>query len=552
MHRMAENPESIMSESCFSRRHFLATGLAAGFSCMSGCVSMGDDAVRIGVISDTHVTGRESIEELSRAFAFLRDKGAEAVIHCGDMTDFGYLHQLEAFAEAWKSVMPPDIPLIPVLGNRDLTDTNKIPAERIAAERQRLILSDPVGHMRRILGVEIGNGVRSVSIRGVNVVLADHKRESELEMFMRARAELLDPSRPLIHVQHPHPSGVFSPEPNPDPVTCWLNMFPKAVSVSGHSHRPFYDSMSFRAGEFTFMAAGSHYLSGGRVQKGIREVSVLTLTRGSMHVDRYRLDDGTSDSLGRRFAEKHHPARVADSESFVFATWNIGAFTHGCGGRAKASRKQHAADLRRQLGVMNADVIGLAEYRPEFMMGDTSASSVFGLYENSAVGPVAGPNCNAAFSRRFPIRGSRCKNFAVRKQARYYLACEIEIGGKKAVLVQTHLDLVDEPRRHQLATLVKEFGSHERVIIAGDFNISSLNEYRIFTDAGFMMANDVSFGRFRTHRRRSTSFTTAIDNVFVKGFDIIDAWTSDDSMLFSDHRILLCRLKYSNRLIKGA
>ena len=35
----------------------------------------------------------------------------DAVIHCGDMTDFGYIHQLEAFAAAWRRAMPPEMPL---------------------------------------------------------------------------------------------------------------------------------------------------------------------------------------------------------------------------------------------------------------------------------------------------------------------------------------------------------------------------------------------------------------------------------------------------------
>ena len=81
------------------------------------------------------------------------------------------------------------------------------------------------------------------------------------------------------------------------------------------------------------------------------------------------------------------------------------------------------------------------------------------------------------------------------------------------------------------------------MIIAGDFNISREEEFVSFEKAGFAMTNASSFGRFRTHRRRDTTYTTAIDNIFAKGFDILDAWTDDDSMLLSDHRILLCRLR---------
>ena len=344
---------------------FAAHASPKGFCSVSDCVDAGEGVgVKFGIISDTHVTGRESIEELARTFSFLRDKGADAVIHCGDMTDFGYLHQLEAFAEAWKSVMPPDIPLIPVLGNRDMTDTNKIPPEKLAADHQQLIQSDPAGHIRRILGVETGLGVRSVQVQGINVVVADWRHEGELEKFMRARPELLDPSRPLVHVQHPHPQGVFSREPNADPVTCWLKMFPKAISVSGHSHVPFSDPLTFCAGEFTFVDAGSHYLSGGLPQKGIREVSVMTVCDKRMRLNRYRLHDGSFDSVGRAFEEMRSRPRSTPPGSFVFATWNIGAFTHGCGGIAKASQGQYATDLKRQIAELGADVIGLGEFRP--------------------------------------------------------------------------------------------------------------------------------------------------------------------------------------------
>ena len=227
-----------------TRRQFIEFGLAAGVcgSIRNGIA--GECTVRFGIISDTHVVGSASIDELSRAFAFLLGKGVDAVIHCGDMTDFGYVHQLEAFAEAWKRSMPPGMPLIPVLGNRDMSDTKRFPEDRRIAERANLILSDPAGHLRRILGVDLDGGLRAVSVRDVNVVAADWGHESELEKFMSSRSELCDPSRPLVHIQHPHPKGVFDNASSNDAATCWLNMFPKAVSVSGHSHIPSNESLS--------------------------------------------------------------------------------------------------------------------------------------------------------------------------------------------------------------------------------------------------------------------------------------------------------------------
>ena len=48
---------------------------------------------------------------------------------------------------------------------------------------------------------------------------------------------------------------------------------------------------------------------------------------------------------------------------------------------------------------------------------------------------------------------------------------------------------------------------------------------------------------FANMRHRNTAFTPAIDNVLVKGFDILSVHTDDDSMLLSDHRMLVCRLR---------
>ena len=520
-------------------------GLAAGAFCrIRGGIAAGGTPVRFGIISDTHVAGSESTGELARAFAFLGDKGVDAVLHCGDMTDFGYLHQLEAFAEAWRRAMPPEIPLIPVLGNRDMSDTKRFSEERRAAECQKLILSDPVKHVRRILGIDLDGGLRAVSVRGVNVVAADWRHEDGLEKFMSARPELCDPARPLVHIQHPHPGGIFGREPSKDAATCWLNMFPRAVSVSGHSHIPFSHPRSYHAGEFTFVAAGSHYLAGGSQQKGIREVSVMTLDGDAVHLDRYRLHDGTEDSLDRAFGRRRPRVRQGDAESFVFATWNIGAFAYSCGGIAAAAKAEHAEAVRRQISAMDADMVGLAEFRPEFRMGGETARDVFGgAYGNAAVGPLLGGNCNALFTRSFPVSGMRCHEYARRIQQRYFMACEADIRGVKTTVVQTHLDLDEKSRRHQIACLAEEFGAMRNVIVAGDFNIFHEDEFAPLEKAGFAMANAAGFGRFRTHRRRDTSYTTAIDNVFAKGFDILDAWTDDDSMLLSDHRILLCRLR---------
>ena len=87
------------------------------------------------------------------------------------------------------------------------------------------------------------------------------------------------------------------------------------------------------------------------------------------------------------------------------------------------------------------------------------------------------------------------------------------------------------------------FGTPTRKVGCMIFNVTGPDEFKPFSDAGFRMANCGDFGTFLTHRRRKTYYSPAIDNVLVRGFDILSARTADDSMLLSDHRILACRLR---------
>lgn len=528
-----------------TRREFVKIGTATAFCC-GGCRCMGKGGdVRFGVISDTHVTGRESIAELARAFAFLRERGIDAVIHCGDLTDFGYVEQLEAFAAAWRKEMPPDLPLIPVLGNRDLSDTRRMSDAVRARDRDRLILSDAKGHFRRILGVELLDDIRVNWIRGVPVISADWKNTTTLEKFMWRHPELRDPEMPFVYVQHLHPGGTLDDvkAPGDDPVTCWLNMFPRAVAVSGHSHISFDDPLIFCCREFTAIGAGSHYLAGGEQQKGIREVSVLSIGKSGMRLERFGLHNGFHDEVKRTFAPLVQPDSPAPG-SFVFAQWNIGGFCLGQDGAAGAAAPGRAEMLRRQIAALNADFIGLCEYSPKFKFGGTPAEkSLFGGYPYAAVGPRLGANGNAVLSRSMPLSDARVFHFPHRRQQRYFVACEAVIGGAKTVFVQTHLDLDEPNRRRQLEELLRQFKDFPNVIISADFNQAKFDEFAPFAEAGFRFANGDRFGDFLTHRRRDTSFTPAIDNLLVKGFEVISVRTDDNAMLLSDHRILVCRLK---------
>lgn len=538
-----------------TRRQFIELGTAAsifGGGCfrLSAC-----SAVRIGVVSDTHVTGPECAERLEEVLAFFAGRRVDAVVHCGDLTDLGYLSQLDVFISAWRRVMPPGIPLVAAFGNRDLSDTGKMSDERRAMDRDKLILSDPGSAMKRLCGWSAELGMRSSEVKGVPIVAADWRHEGDVELFMAARPRLrsVAAAEMLISVQHPHPQGtVFGAAAgswmaDDGRATCYFRMFPRVVSLSGHSHRPFASADSSWCGDFSAFAAGSFYL-GPPTAPGGKEASVLTIFGDHAEIERRDISTGFSEVLPVEMQAGDMAAspRKANGE-FVFAQWNIGHYSLGRRSSTDVSLDESAGraeEYRRMLEKVDADFLGICEYSSQFDKGGGLARKlVFGAYRHFECGPNSGYQCNAIASSKVPLSNISAVDYPRRVQPTYRMSCEVQICGKRTVIVETHLDLDPEARRSQIEALANEFGAEERVILSGDFNIDGPEEFAPLKEAGFAAANFGAFGVFNTHRRRKVALTPAIDNVFVKGFSFCGVRVEDATLDLSDHRILVCRIR---------
>ena len=93
-----------------SRRNFIG-GAAALFG-VGGCRSLGISEekpnIMFGVISDIHITTPESTETFRRTLRYFRDRKVDAVVVCGDLSDWGLMSGLKYVADAWNSVFPND------------------------------------------------------------------------------------------------------------------------------------------------------------------------------------------------------------------------------------------------------------------------------------------------------------------------------------------------------------------------------------------------------------------------------------------------------------
>lgn len=64
--------------------------------------------LRFGVISDLHLKDAKSCARYARALRWFDAQRADAVLCCGDLTDWGLSHQLKMVADTWRAVFPGD------------------------------------------------------------------------------------------------------------------------------------------------------------------------------------------------------------------------------------------------------------------------------------------------------------------------------------------------------------------------------------------------------------------------------------------------------------
>ena len=95
------------------RREFISCAGAAFCTLGSGTlaakaagIAEGKKRLRIGIMSDVHITTPESSERFIKALKFLRSKDIDGVLIAGDLIDGGVREQFEVFAQSWFSVFP--------------------------------------------------------------------------------------------------------------------------------------------------------------------------------------------------------------------------------------------------------------------------------------------------------------------------------------------------------------------------------------------------------------------------------------------------------------
>jgi len=224
--------------------------------------------LKVGIITDTHVQDSASTGPFEHALRYFRDCGVDAVMHCGDISDWGILKSWQAVAAAWNRVFPDDrapdgrkVVKLFTTGNHDyegwkygdrLTmrangfgDDDRIPEDRFGEMWTACFGIPYVPVMRWKIG---GYDFLSCHWRGKRAIVD----------WMKEHGKELDPSRPFFFFQHGNAQGTVAGGSWGDAkaaVDAFAD-FPNAVVFGGHTHLSMTDEHQIWQGAFTALGVG--------------------------------------------------------------------------------------------------------------------------------------------------------------------------------------------------------------------------------------------------------------------------------------------------------
>ena len=266
-----------------TRRHFIATSAAAfcGGAFAIGTGGKGAPALKIGLLSDVHMKNPTSGDKeiLKSAFEYYRERGADAVVIAGDLSDEGIVGQVNLVSEAWYEVFPKDlapdgrkVEKVFIIGNHE-HDAAKFRLKRILAGKAKgdpfyengvAMADDFAGNWEKLFHEPWAKQYEK-TVKGYKFFASHWVEPDEMEdiaAFIDPRLARYGSEQPFFHIQHPHPFGTLR---GYEIHGTWMgkNAFkalaahPNAVSFSGHSHRSLTDERTMWQGEFTAVGAST-------------------------------------------------------------------------------------------------------------------------------------------------------------------------------------------------------------------------------------------------------------------------------------------------------
>lgn len=283
------------------RKTFLLEAFSVGL--LSGCATnrlvSGEPRLRLGVISDIHITTPESTTEFVRALAYFRDRQADAVLIAGDLTDWGLKSGLKYVADAWYSVFPDDrapdgrkVEKLFCSGNHDYDGYTygdmTLDMHARGYSEDDAIVRDGMAQCWEAAFHEPWAPIRHRKVKGYDFIAADWKGYREIGAWMAENAAKLDTTKPFFYFQHPPVEGTTINtlgDGDKGVAKAALAAYPNAVAFSGHYHLTLNDERSVWQDGFTSITVPSMsyttiprgYENGGDRRNGASPLSMRAI-----------------------------------------------------------------------------------------------------------------------------------------------------------------------------------------------------------------------------------------------------------------------------------
>lgn len=259
-----------------------------------------------------------------------------------------------------------------------------------------------------------------------------------------------------------------------------------------------------------------------------------------------------TDELWKTFDVTVSRTRAEESDTtFTFVTQNVGLWNDGVHqGMAADKVEERAAAWQAVMEKHGMDILVGQEWLP-YLDADKTVDAnekVFAGEYPYIYGEHTSTYDGKAIISRTPLTDISYTAM-VSNVGRRYAKAYTWIDGKKVCIIDAHLSFEEDinvNRKEEMVELLNLAQGETYAIIAGDFNVFTADEFKIFEEAGYSLANAGAFGQFNTWpnlgRNPTAEVNRVIDNIIVSpGIRIKNAWAEDHQL--SDHALLAAELE---------
>ena len=254
----------------FGRRNFIFASGAFVASIVDGIPTSVRPRLKVGIVSDTHIQDEASARHFEKALRYFRDCGVDAVMHVGDISDWGLVSAWRYAAEAWERVFPGDrapdgrkIVKLFTTGNHDFEgvkywDQKEEMHARGYSEKELLVDNDMPRQWEHFFGEPFAPVVHK-RVNGYDFVTTHWNHRGEIANWMKAHGGELDRSKPFFFFQHVNPDDTVAAGCSGDRGIArkTFDGEPNAVVIGGHTHLSLTDGHQIWQGGFTAVSTAS-------------------------------------------------------------------------------------------------------------------------------------------------------------------------------------------------------------------------------------------------------------------------------------------------------